>query len=114
MNTGQVVELFEGGWLELGEGLPQVRVIVARHRAPAPGKGIAVGKRVGEWVYELFITMDADDSSALDLNLPDSAPVVFTPIEGGWVAAGTPGLSGIPKVATPEPARASRPSEWPW
>jgi len=56
MNTGQVVELFEGGWLELGEGLPQVRVIVARHPAPAPGKDIAVGKRVGEWVYELFLT----------------------------------------------------------
>ncbi len=56
MNTGQVVELFEGGWLELGEGLPHVRVIVARHPAPAPGKNIPVGKRVGEWVYELFIT----------------------------------------------------------
>src|SRR5258707_760008 len=56
MNTGQVVELFEGGWLELGEGLPQVRVIVARHPAPALGKDIPVGKRVGEWVYELFIT----------------------------------------------------------
>jgi hypothetical protein len=23
---------------------------------PPPGKPIAVGKRVGEWVYELFIT----------------------------------------------------------
>src|SRR5436305_1132008 len=56
MNTGEVVELFEGGWLELGEGLPQVRVIVARHPAPAPGKNVKVGKRVGEWVYELFIT----------------------------------------------------------
>ena len=56
MNTGQVVELFEGGWLELGEGLPRVRVIVVRHPAPPPGKDIAVGKRVGEWVYELFLT----------------------------------------------------------
>jgi len=55
-NSGQVVELFEGGWLELGEGLPQARVIVARHPAPPPGKPVKVGKRVDEWVYELFIT----------------------------------------------------------
>jgi len=61
MNTGEVVELFEGGWLELGEGLPHVRVIVARHSAPPPGKDVKVGKRVGEWVYELFMTaLDAD------------------------------------------------------
>jgi hypothetical protein len=56
LNTGQVVELFDGGWLPLEEGLPQVRVIVTRHAAPAPGKKVTVGKRVGEWVYELFIT----------------------------------------------------------
>jgi hypothetical protein len=55
MNTGELIELFDGGWLQLEEGLPQVRVIVARHRV-APGKPVAVGKRVGEWVYELFIT----------------------------------------------------------
>jgi hypothetical protein len=61
INTGEVVELFDGGWLELGEGLPQVRVIVARHCAPPPGKDIAVGKRVGEWVYELFLTTLAAD-----------------------------------------------------
>ena len=30
------------------------------------------------------------------------------------VAAGTPGLAGIPCVASPEPAAASSPSEWPW
>ena len=61
MNTGEVVELFEGGWLELGEGLPHVRVIVARHSAPPPGKDVKVGKHVGEWVYELFMTtLDAD------------------------------------------------------
>jgi len=61
MNTGMVVELFEGGWLELGEGLPHVRVIVARHPAPPPDKPVRVGKRVGEWVYELLITtLDAD------------------------------------------------------
>jgi hypothetical protein len=51
-----VVELFEGGWLELGAGLPQARVIVARHPAPAADKKVTVGKRIGEWVYELFIT----------------------------------------------------------
>jgi len=32
-----------------------VRVMVVRHAAPAPGKNIPVGKRVGVWVYELFI-----------------------------------------------------------
>jgi hypothetical protein len=36
-------------------------VIVARHRAPAAGKSITVGKRVGEWVYELFMTTLAAD-----------------------------------------------------
>ena len=35
---------------------PHVRVIVARHRAPEPGKPVRVGKRINEWVYELFIT----------------------------------------------------------
>src|SRR5258707_15224397 len=38
LTTGEVVELFDGGWLPLGEGLPRVRVIVARHPAPPPGK----------------------------------------------------------------------------
>jgi hypothetical protein len=56
LNTGQVVELFDGGWLHLDEGLPQVRVIVARHAAPPPSRKVTVGKRVGKWVYELFIT----------------------------------------------------------
>ena len=55
-NSGEVVEVFDGGWLELGEDVSRVRVIVARHHAPASGKYIPVGKRVGEWVYELFIT----------------------------------------------------------
>ena len=54
--TGEIVELFEGGWLELGAGLPAARVIVARHAAPAAGKKVSVGKRIGDWVYELFIT----------------------------------------------------------
>ena len=29
-------------------------------------------------------------------------------------AAVTPGLAGMPSVARPEPASASRPSTWPW
>jgi hypothetical protein len=52
-----VVELFAGGWLELGGGLSAVRVMVARHPAPPAGKDIPVGKRVGERVSEVFITM---------------------------------------------------------
>ncbi len=60
-NTGEVVELFEGGWLELAVGLPHARVIVARHPAPPADQKVTVGKRVGEWVYELFITtLEAD------------------------------------------------------
>ncbi len=47
MNTGQIVELFDGGWLALDEGLPQVRVIVARHPAPPPSKEVAGGQARG-------------------------------------------------------------------
>jgi len=54
--TGVIVDLFEGGWLELGAGLPLARVIVARHPAPPADKKVRVGKRVGECVYELFVT----------------------------------------------------------
>ncbi|HEX6109195.1 MAG TPA: hypothetical protein VFZ02_07235 [Ktedonobacteraceae bacterium] len=61
MNTGEVIELFDGGWLPMGDGLPAARVIVARHHAPAPGKPVTVGKRIGEWVYELFITTLGED-----------------------------------------------------
>jgi hypothetical protein len=61
MNTAETIELFDGGWLELDEGLPHVRVIVARHPAPPAGKSVPVGKCVEGWVYELFITtLDAD------------------------------------------------------
>ena len=68
MNTGEVVELFDGGWLPLGEGLPHVRVIVTRHPAPPPGKSVTVGKRVDAWVYELFLTnLDADGFLAEDV-----------------------------------------------
>jgi hypothetical protein len=71
MNTGQVVELFDGGWLPLDEGLPAARVIVARHPAPPPDQAVRVGKHVGEWVYELFITtLDADEFLAEDVPSP--------------------------------------------
>ena len=67
-NAPEVVELFDGGWLPLGEGLPPIRVIVARHPAPAVGKEVAVGKRIDEWVYELFFTdLDADGFLAEDI-----------------------------------------------
>lgn len=46
----------DGGWLHLGEDLPQVRIIVARHAVPISQKWVSVGKRIDEWVYELFIT----------------------------------------------------------
>ncbi len=44
MNSGVVVELFEGGWLELGEDLSPVRVIVARHPAPPKGEEHSCGQ----------------------------------------------------------------------
>ncbi|HZR42113.1 MAG TPA: hypothetical protein VFB12_18480 [Ktedonobacteraceae bacterium] len=56
VNSEVVVELFDGGWLPLDEGVSPTRIIVAGHYAPSPDKKIPVGKRVGEWVYELFIT----------------------------------------------------------
>ena len=55
-NTAEVLELFEGGWLMLGEELPSARVIVTRYLAGSPDCTVKVGKRVGEWIYELFIT----------------------------------------------------------
>lgn len=56
VTSDEVVEVFDGGWLQLDAGLSQTRVIVARHPLPAPGKRVSVGKCIGEWVYELFIT----------------------------------------------------------
>ena len=68
MNTGEIVELFDGGWFPLGEGLPRIRVIVARHPAPPAGKSVTVGKRINEWIYELFLTdLDADGFLAEDI-----------------------------------------------
>jgi hypothetical protein len=56
VTTNEQIEVFEGGWLHLQEGLPPVRVIVTRYRAPEAGTPVRVGKRIDEWVYELFIT----------------------------------------------------------
>lgn len=54
-NTGQVIDLFDAGWLALGEDLPEARVIVARHPVPLAKKAVTVGKCVDGWVYELFM-----------------------------------------------------------
>ena len=68
VTTGEIIDLFDGDWLPLGEGLPRVRVIVARHLAPPAGKSVTVGKRLDEWVYELFLTdLDADGFLAEDI-----------------------------------------------
>ncbi len=56
VTTNEQVEVFEGGWLHMQEGLPPIRVIVTRYHAPATDASVRVGKRIAEWVYELFIT----------------------------------------------------------
>jgi hypothetical protein len=56
LTTSEVVELFNGGWLPLGERLPPVRIIAARHPAPPPGESITIGKQIDAWVYEFFLT----------------------------------------------------------
>jgi hypothetical protein len=47
MNSGEVVELFDGGWLEPSRGLPHVRVIVVRHPAPPKGEEHCGRQRCG-------------------------------------------------------------------
>ncbi len=69
MNTGEVVEVFDGGWLhlDLDESFPQARVIVTRHLASADTL-VKVGKRTEKWVYELFLTtLEADGFLAEDV-----------------------------------------------
>jgi hypothetical protein len=61
VSSDEVVELFDGGWLPLGEGLPDIRVMVARHPVPPAGKLVTVGKRIDAWIYELFLTDLAAD-----------------------------------------------------
>jgi hypothetical protein len=59
-----------------------VRVIVARRAAPPPGRKNTVGRQVGEWVYELFLTtlpLDgflAEDAWNLYHSRGASAPVL--------------------------------------
>ena len=68
VNSEEEVELFDGGWLPLDEGVPPTRIIVARHRAPAAGTRVSVGKCIGEWVDEIFITtLPADGFLAEDV-----------------------------------------------
>jgi hypothetical protein len=50
VSTNEEVELFDGGWLSMNDGMPHVRLIVARHHAPSSDKRISVGKRLDEWV----------------------------------------------------------------
>ena len=61
MNSGQVVELFDGGWPHLGEGLPRIGVIEAGiHPFRQGSQQWWVNVEVA-WVYELFMTtLDID------------------------------------------------------
>ncbi len=61
-NSGVVYDLFDGGWLWIDEVLPRCRVIVARRAAPPAPQAVTVGKRVGDMVYELFMTTTEDDA----------------------------------------------------
>ena len=51
MNSSEVIELFEGGWLELGECLPPARVIVARHPAPPPAEEPGCSRFHDFWAF---------------------------------------------------------------
>jgi len=66
VNSEEMVELFDGGWLQLDAALPPTRVLVARHALPAPGKKVSVGKCMGEWVYERFLTTLPSDGFLLE------------------------------------------------
>jgi hypothetical protein len=56
VSTNKEVELCDGGWLPMSEEIPRIRLVIARHQAPSLDQRIAVGKRSGEWVYEVFVT----------------------------------------------------------
>jgi hypothetical protein len=60
-DSGIVYDLFDGGWLWLEEGL-RCRVVIARRAAPPAPQTVTVGKRVGDMVYELFLTTTDDDA----------------------------------------------------
>ncbi len=61
INSNVTVGLFDGGWLPLEkEGAP-IRVLIVRHPAPGPGQSVTVGKCLGEWVYDVFLTTLPND-----------------------------------------------------
>jgi hypothetical protein len=65
----------------LGEELPSARVIVTRLVAPAPDCTVKVGKRVGEWIYELFITtLEVESFLVQDVVDLDHGRGAFEPI----------------------------------
>lgn len=49
-------EVFEGGVILLEAVGLSCRVIITRRPVPPDSKPVGVGKRMGEWVYELFLT----------------------------------------------------------
>jgi hypothetical protein len=59
--TGCTFEVFEGGWIPVTSEGAMVRVIVTRYPAPASKKKPSVGKRIGPWVYELYLTALSED-----------------------------------------------------
>jgi hypothetical protein len=54
--VGCSFEVFEGGWIPMTAEGAMARVIVTRYQAPASKKKPPVGKRLGSWIYELYIT----------------------------------------------------------
>jgi hypothetical protein len=62
--TGVVTDLFEGGWLSLEDGGPLVRIIVTRTPAPTSKKKLSVGKRIGDSVYSLYVSVLPQDGFA--------------------------------------------------
>jgi len=81
-NSGVVYDLFDGGWLWIDEVLPRCRVIVARRAAPPAPQAVTVGKRVGDMVYELFMTTTEDDAF-LAQDIVNSITDV-EPLRGSW------------------------------
>ena len=95
-NTGVSVDLFEGGWLELGAGLPHARVIVARHPAPAADKKVRVGNvwgngsmsssspqwmRIGSWSRMSWISIMGVEPSkwCLPMRMSKKMPTAGVP-----------------------------------
>jgi hypothetical protein len=62
--TGCTFEVFEGGWIPVMSEECMVRVILTRYLAPVSKKKPAVGKRIGPWVYEIYLTVLPEDGFA--------------------------------------------------